>query len=164
MSLQTIDPVAAKRLIDEGAVLVDIREADEHARERVPGARNQPLSRLGPLPTASAKAVDLPLPIRRADRGQCAAPRRRHRLRSLYPRRRHRRLEEGRTARSRPTAASRSKSCAKSRSPPAGWSLLGVILGVWVAPGVPRPLGFRRLRPGVCRYKRLVRHGQAARH
>ena len=47
MSLPTIDPVAAKRLLDEGAVLIDVREPDEHARERVPGARNHPLSRLG---------------------------------------------------------------------------------------------------------------------
>ena len=56
MTLQTIDPAAAKRLIDQGAILVDIREPDEHARERVPGARNTPLSRLGTLP-ATAKAI-----------------------------------------------------------------------------------------------------------
>ena len=56
MTLQTIGPAAAKRLIDEGAHLVDIREPDEHARERVPGARNAPLSRLDTLP-ANAKAI-----------------------------------------------------------------------------------------------------------
>lgn len=56
MSLQTIDATAAKRLIDHGATLVDIREADEHAREHVPGARNMPLSRLGSLPSG-AKAI-----------------------------------------------------------------------------------------------------------
>jgi len=56
MTLPTIDPAAAKRLLDAGALLIDIREPDEHARERVPGARNAPLSRLGPLP-ASAKAI-----------------------------------------------------------------------------------------------------------
>lgn len=56
MSLQAIDATAAKHLIDQGAILVDIREADEHARERVPGARNVPLSRLGSLPT-DAKAM-----------------------------------------------------------------------------------------------------------
>jgi rhodanese-related sulfurtransferase len=56
MTLQTIDPATAKRMIDEGALLVDIREPDEHARERVPGARNAPLSRLGALP-ANAKAI-----------------------------------------------------------------------------------------------------------
>lgn len=57
MSLQTIDAAGAKRLIDQGAMLVDIREADEHARERVPGARNVPLSRLGTLPTGSKAVV-----------------------------------------------------------------------------------------------------------
>jgi rhodanese-related sulfurtransferase len=54
--LQTIDAIAAKRLIDAGALLVDIQEPDEHARERVPSARNMPLSRLGALP-ADAKAI-----------------------------------------------------------------------------------------------------------
>jgi rhodanese-related sulfurtransferase len=57
MSLPTIDIARAKRLIDEGAVLVDIREADEHARERVPGARHNPLSRLSPVDARGAKAV-----------------------------------------------------------------------------------------------------------
>jgi rhodanese-related sulfurtransferase len=56
MTLQTIDAVTAKRPIDKGTLLVDIREPDEHAREHVPGARNTPLSRLGSLP-ANAKAV-----------------------------------------------------------------------------------------------------------
>lgn len=46
MTLSTISPVEARRLIDQGAILVDVREPDEHARERVPGARLLPLSRL----------------------------------------------------------------------------------------------------------------------
>jgi rhodanese-related sulfurtransferase len=46
MSLPALSPAEAKRLIEEGAVLVDIRDPEEHARERVPGARNHPLSRL----------------------------------------------------------------------------------------------------------------------
>jgi rhodanese-related sulfurtransferase len=57
MSLPTIDPARAKRLIDEGAVLVDVREADEQARERVPGARHNPLSRLAAVDARGAKAV-----------------------------------------------------------------------------------------------------------
>jgi rhodanese-related sulfurtransferase len=57
MTLQTIDPVRAKRLLDEGAMLVDIREPDEFARERVPGARNQPLGGLSSLTLGDAKAV-----------------------------------------------------------------------------------------------------------
>jgi rhodanese-related sulfurtransferase len=45
--MKTISPTEAARLLrDEGATLVDIREPDEHARTRIPGARNLPLSRL----------------------------------------------------------------------------------------------------------------------
>jgi rhodanese-related sulfurtransferase len=45
--LKTITPQDAARLLrDEGATLVDVREPDEHARARIPGARNLPLSRL----------------------------------------------------------------------------------------------------------------------
>jgi rhodanese-related sulfurtransferase len=45
--LKTITPEAAATLLREGgATLVDVREPDEHARERIPGARNLPLSRL----------------------------------------------------------------------------------------------------------------------
>ena len=57
MTLQTIDPKAARRLVDDGAILVDIREADEFARERLPGARNRPLGGLTSLPSNGAKAV-----------------------------------------------------------------------------------------------------------
>lgn len=44
MSLPALSPAEAKRLMDEGAVLVDVRDPHEYARERVPGARNVPLS------------------------------------------------------------------------------------------------------------------------
>jgi rhodanese-related sulfurtransferase len=47
MTLPTISPAKAKELLAKGAVLVDIREADEHARERIPGALHAPLSTLG---------------------------------------------------------------------------------------------------------------------
>jgi rhodanese-related sulfurtransferase len=46
MSLPTIKPAEARRLLDGGALLIDIREADEHAREKVAGARHLPLSKL----------------------------------------------------------------------------------------------------------------------
>jgi len=46
MSLTRISPREAKRLLDQGAILVDIREADEHAREKVIGAKHFPLSML----------------------------------------------------------------------------------------------------------------------
>ncbi|MCG7393372.1 rhodanese family protein [Microvirga sp. ACRRW] len=57
MSLPNISPQNAKELIAQGAVLIDVREADEHARERIPGARHEALSQLnGPLPM-NANAV-----------------------------------------------------------------------------------------------------------
>lgn len=41
------DPQEALRLInEEGALLIDVREPDEHARERIPNAKLVPLSRL----------------------------------------------------------------------------------------------------------------------
>jgi rhodanese-related sulfurtransferase len=47
MTPRTITPAEAARLIrEQGALLVDIREPDEHARVRIPGAVNLPLSRL----------------------------------------------------------------------------------------------------------------------
>ena len=45
-TLKSVSPERAAELIRAGAVLVDIREADEHARERIPGARHHALSRI----------------------------------------------------------------------------------------------------------------------
>lgn len=46
-NLTTITPERAAELVRAGATLVDIREADERARENIPGARHYPLSRIG---------------------------------------------------------------------------------------------------------------------
>lgn len=46
MTLRSVTPEEARRLLGEGAILVDIREADEHARDHIPGARHLPLSKL----------------------------------------------------------------------------------------------------------------------
>ena len=46
MTLKTISPAEAKQRIEAGARLVDVREADEFARERIPGAWHRPLSKL----------------------------------------------------------------------------------------------------------------------
>ena len=75
MTLRTITPVEAQRLVDQGAVLVDIREADEHARERIPGARHIALSKLDEADFAarSGQTVISSLPLRRAH-GQATAP------------------------------------------------------------------------------------------
>lgn len=55
MTLSKITPLEAKRLVDDGGVLVDIRGRDEHARERIPGARN--------LPLGSAVKVETSAPV-----------------------------------------------------------------------------------------------------
>ena len=44
--LKTISPQRAAELMRGGAILVDIREADEHAREHIPGARHHALTRI----------------------------------------------------------------------------------------------------------------------
>ena len=46
MSVPTISPEQARRLLAEGATLIDIRQPDEHARERISGAKCHPLSAL----------------------------------------------------------------------------------------------------------------------
>lgn len=50
MTLATLSPADARAAIDAGARLIDIRGADEHAREHIPGSVNVPLDRIGDLP------------------------------------------------------------------------------------------------------------------
>lgn len=52
-----MDTARARRLIDDGAILVDIRGHDEHGRERLPEARRHELSRLSSIDTQGAPAV-----------------------------------------------------------------------------------------------------------
>ncbi len=54
MPMTRISPAEAQRRIAAGALLVDIREADEHARSRIPGARNLPLAKLESIGEAPA--------------------------------------------------------------------------------------------------------------
>lgn len=54
MTMTRISPDEAQRRIAAGALLVDIREADEHARSRIPGARNMPLAKLVSIGDAPA--------------------------------------------------------------------------------------------------------------
>ncbi len=44
--VENITPERAKKLIDDGAVLIDVRESHEYARESIPGARNYALSQI----------------------------------------------------------------------------------------------------------------------
>src|SRR5262245_44830455 len=59
MSIQSVTPAQALQLVAQGALLFDVREADEHVRERVPQARNVSLAPLGrsPLPKNGARTV-----------------------------------------------------------------------------------------------------------
>lgn len=59
MAIQSVTPEQAQRLLANGALLLDVREADEYARERIPQARNVSLAALGQsaLPTTGAPAV-----------------------------------------------------------------------------------------------------------
>lgn len=46
MKLKSIDAMSLRKQLDEGqALLIDVREAHEHAREHIEGARLVPLSR-----------------------------------------------------------------------------------------------------------------------
>jgi len=57
MSLSKISVDNAKRLIDQGAMMVDIRGNDEHARQSIPGARNCPVGEITTLDTRSTPVV-----------------------------------------------------------------------------------------------------------
>jgi rhodanese-related sulfurtransferase len=57
MTLKHINAKEAKRLVDDGAILIDVREYNEHAAENIPGAKNHPLSRIGAAPLDTAAPV-----------------------------------------------------------------------------------------------------------
>jgi rhodanese-related sulfurtransferase len=57
MTLTPVSPEQARALIERGVRLIDIREPDEHARERIAVADNLPLSRLDRVDPGGADAV-----------------------------------------------------------------------------------------------------------
>lgn len=57
MALTAIEPEEAERLIAAGARLVDFRDADEHTRERIASAVNQPLARIEQLAQHSGPVI-----------------------------------------------------------------------------------------------------------
>jgi rhodanese-related sulfurtransferase len=75
MSLPTIKPSEARRLLDGGALLIDIREADEHAREKIPGARHLPLSKLDEADLAVHQGKPVIFHCKSGVRTQANAPR-----------------------------------------------------------------------------------------
>lgn len=44
--VENITPERAKKMVEDGAVLIDIREANEHRAENIPGARHVALSQI----------------------------------------------------------------------------------------------------------------------
>ncbi|MET4699184.1 rhodanese-related sulfurtransferase [Constrictibacter sp. MBR-5] len=44
--MQPVTPAQANALMQKGALLIDVREPDEHAREHIPGSHLAPLSRI----------------------------------------------------------------------------------------------------------------------
>ncbi|MCA3560181.1 MAG: hypothetical protein IOC82_04035 [Aestuariivirga sp.] len=57
MPPKPITPADAKKLVDAGALLVDVREVNEYTEENIPGARNEPLSRIAGREITGAPAV-----------------------------------------------------------------------------------------------------------
>lgn len=57
MTIAAITPIEAQRAVAAGAVLVDIRGADEYAREHIPGAINIPLAEIERLPCENRPVV-----------------------------------------------------------------------------------------------------------
>jgi rhodanese-related sulfurtransferase len=49
MTLKTLTPAEARKLVESGARLVDIRNPDEFARARLPGAENRPVDSIAPV-------------------------------------------------------------------------------------------------------------------
>jgi rhodanese-related sulfurtransferase len=57
MTIPSVSPRQAHDMRAQGAMLVDIRDADEHAREHIPGAVLWPISRSGQLLPDNATTV-----------------------------------------------------------------------------------------------------------
>ncbi len=73
-ALRDLDPATLKDWLDhDRAILVDVREADEYAREHVPGARLQPLSRLAADGVAGAPGKIMVLICNSGNRSRQAA-------------------------------------------------------------------------------------------
>lgn len=57
MTMTSIPPAEARRLIDAGARLIDIRDPDEHARAHIPGAANVPVAEIERLDAGGGPVV-----------------------------------------------------------------------------------------------------------
>ena len=76
MPAQEVDARTLKSWLDAGqAVLIDVREADEHARDRIPGTTLSPLSRFDPATLPRDEGVRLVFHCRSGRRSMDAATR-----------------------------------------------------------------------------------------
>lgn len=57
MTMASVTPAEARRLIEGGAKLVDIRDPDEYAREHIPGAANIPVAEIDRLDAGDCPVV-----------------------------------------------------------------------------------------------------------
>lgn len=57
MTPVSLKPLEAQRLVAGGATLVDVRDADEHAREHIPGALNMPLAGIADMTAPSGPVI-----------------------------------------------------------------------------------------------------------
>ena len=143
-NLQTISPERAAELVRKGAVLIDIREADEHVRERIPGARHHALSCIDADSPARAGDDVLVFHCRSGTRTKGSAAR----LASVAPKCETYILEGGLDAWKKaglPVTLDRSQPIDIIRQVQIGAGslvLLGVVLGVLVAPGFYALSGF----------------------
>jgi rhodanese-related sulfurtransferase len=152
--LQTISPERAARLMREGAVLVDIREADEHARERIPGARHHALTRIDKDTPLHAGDDVLIFHCRSGARTKSNAPK----LAAAAPACETYILEGGLDAWKKaglPVAFDRSQPIDLMRQMQivaGSLALLGVVLGAWLAPGfylLPGAIGAGMIFAGI---------------
>ena len=145
-----------------GSILVDIREADEHARETIAGARHLPLSRLDEAEPRAARrqAGHLSLPERRAHAGQRGPLAQKAGGCEAFV------IEGGLDAwkkaglpgRDRPPSADRAAASGADRRRQPGF--LGTMLGLFVSPWFFAVPAVRRRWPDGCGRDRLLRHGQ----
>jgi rhodanese-related sulfurtransferase len=136
-NLQTISPQRAAELVRAGAVLIDVREADEHAREHIPGARHHALSRIDAESPVRAGDDVLVFHCRSGARTRGNA----HRIASAAPTCETYILDGGLEAWKKaglPVALNRSQPIDLMRQmqiTAGSLALLGVLLGAFVMPG-----------------------------
>lgn len=162
MTMKSVTPAEAARLIAGGAMLIDIRDRDEHAREHIPGAVNIPAAEIERLDTSDGAVVFHCRSGARtganAARLAVAAGEACHALEGGIDAWRRAGLEV-RTDRAQPLELMRQVQLAAG-----GLVLLGVVLGVLASPGflaVPAFVGAGLMLAGAtgwCGMARLLRH------